>query len=88
MTFKGVIPTGIPTISVASYSNFVSLSEVGVKTGRDGSAETTYIEEIRQSQNVRSAGSTAGYQVVPLNFTRTLHGERMIPHHTGFKDDF
>ena len=88
MTFKQVIPTYATPVNIPSFSNFVSLSEAGVRTGSDGSAETTYIEELRQSQILQQAEPATSIQGAPLNSTITLHGERMIPRHTSLQDDF
>ncbi|KAL0066375.1 hypothetical protein AAF712_006634 [Marasmius tenuissimus] len=65
VTFKDVSPTEATTVDRdPPFSDLVSYHEAGVKTGSDGSAETTYVEEIHNSQELRVSGTTV--QVVPL----------------------
>ncbi|KAJ8087524.1 hypothetical protein PM082_006355 [Marasmius tenuissimus] len=71
VTFKDVSPTEATTVDRdPPFSDLVSYHEAGVKTGSDGSAETTYVEEIHNSQELRVSGTTV--QVVSLDTTRAL----------------
>ncbi|KAJ8074374.1 hypothetical protein PM082_015274 [Marasmius tenuissimus] len=75
VTFKDVIDPGASNLSEPSYSVFLSFSEAGIKSGSDGSAETTYVEELHQSQAVEMDGTAL--QIVPLNTTVTVVGTRV-----------
>ncbi|KAK1220601.1 hypothetical protein PQX77_016624 [Marasmius sp. AFHP31] len=71
VTFKDVNPPDYSRFDPdPPFSNLVSFREVGVKTGSDGSAETTYVEEIHNSQGLEPSGTIA--QAVPLGTTHTF----------------
>ncbi|KAK1225046.1 hypothetical protein PQX77_012024 [Marasmius sp. AFHP31] len=58
-----------------TFSVFISFGEAGVKSGSDGSAETTYVEEIRNSQAIEFTGTTP--RLIPASATATVVGTRV-----------